>query len=105
MSCCCTKTLDICDTPVCGVLELPLAAESGSGENEYSLVLDFLQLQMTLTQSQTDGENITFDISALNEKFQYTGQVKDSNGEVVTFTVDAIEYDCIRFKTVLNVNI
>ena len=93
MPCCCTRVLNLCKVPVCGTLELPI--DSGG---EYSLVLDFLNIQITLPM-----EDGVFDVSKLNENFEYTGQVKDVNGEVVIFTVDAVEYDCIRFKTILNV--
>lgn len=107
MACCCTETLNLCDTPVCGSLELPLAAGAGDsgGGNEYRLVIDYLQTQITLKQEQTEGENITFDVSALNENFQYTGQVYDPNGTLVVFAVSGVNYDCVKFKTVLNVNI
>lgn len=93
-------------TPVCGYLEIEKAAEgvSGSGEeNEYQLVIDFLQTQITLTEAQIEGENIQFDISALNENFEYTGKIYDANGDLVTITIGEDEFDCIKFKTVVNV--
>jgi hypothetical protein len=94
-------------TPVCGYLEIEKAAEgvSGSGEeNEYQLVIDFLQTQITLTEAQIEGENIQFDISALNENFEYTGKIYDANGDLVTITIGEDEFDCIKFKTVVNVS-
>lgn len=107
MQCCCVKTLNLCNVPVCGVLELDKVAggaESGVGNN-YTLVIDFLGTQITLSQEQTEGENIRFAVLSLNENFQYTGQVFDSTGELVKITVDTVEYDCIKFKTVMNVSI
>ena len=106
MGCCCTKTLNLCMTPVCAFLEIEKVAEgvSGSGEeNEYQLVIDFLQTQITLTEAQIEGENIQFDVSALNENFEYTGKIYDANGDLVTITIGEDEFDCIKFKTVVNV--
>jgi hypothetical protein len=94
-------------TPVCGFLEIEKVAEgvSGSGEeNNYQLVIDFLQTQITLTEAQIEGENIQFDISALNENFEYTGKIYDANGDLVTITIGEDEFDCIKFKTVVNVS-
>jgi len=92
MPCCCTRVLNLCNVPVCGTLELPL--DSGA---DYSLVVDFLNTQVTLLM-----EDGVFDVSKLNENFEYTGQVM-LDGEVVPLTVDGEEYDCVRFKTILNV--
>jgi len=94
-------------TPVCGYLVIEKVAEgvSGSGEeNEYQLVIDFLQTQITLTEAQIEGENIQFDISALNENFEYTGKIYDANGDLVTITIGEDEFDCVKFKTVVNVS-
>lgn len=104
MPCCCIKTLNLCDTPICGILELDKVAVVGSGDT-YDLVLDFMNLTLTLTQGQIDGENISFDISALNENFQYTGKIYDAAGDPVTITSGGEDYDCIKFKTVVNVAI
>jgi hypothetical protein len=95
MPCCCLKTLNLCDVPVCGVLELDIPSGSGL----LKLVLDFMQTQITISQSE-DG---SFDISMLNENFQYTGQVRDSDENVIEIEKDGETYDCIKFKTILNV--
>lgn len=106
MPCCCLKTLNLCNVPVCGSLiinqhatALESGAESGT-LNDYDLVLDYLQTQITLTEEQTEGENIHFDISMLNENFEYTGKIYDSNGDPIMI---GVFYDCIKFKTVMNV--
>jgi hypothetical protein len=101
MSCCCLNTLNLCNVPVCGILELDAVATApeSPASNDYTLVLDFLNTTITLVQEQTEGENIRFDVSMLNENFQYTGQVFDPSGEIVSIG----ESDCIKFKTVLNV--
>ena len=106
-TCCCIKTLNLCMAPVCGdlVIEKVATGVSGSGEeNEYQLVIDFLQTQITLTGSQIEGENIQFDISALNENFEYTGKIYDANGDLVTIIIGEDEFDCVKFKTVVNIN-
>lgn len=106
MPCCCTRVLNLCNVPVCGTLQIRKAAEapeSGSA-NTYSLVLDYLQTTITLTNDQIEGENIIFDVSNLNENYQYTGQIFDSAGDLVSVTKDAIDYDCIKFKTIMAIN-
>jgi hypothetical protein len=105
MPCCCLKTLHLCDVPVCGVLELnvvAIAAESPAS-TDYSLVLNFLNTTITLIQEQTPGDNVKFDVSMLNENYQYTGQLFDPSGEIVNIEDSPDSYDCIRFKTVMNV--
>lgn len=111
MPCCCLRVLNLCNVPVCGslVIEkvaegLPSGAESGA-LNEYQLKIDFLNTQITLTEEQTDGENIHFDVSALNENFEFTGEVYDSEGNKVTITIGEVEYDCVKFKTIMGVSL
>lgn len=106
MSCCCVKTLNLCDVAICGVLEFDILAtapiESGA-ENNYSLVLDYLETQVKITQAQIEGLPVQFDVSMLNENFQYTGKLYDADGELVSIDKDGESYDCIKFKTVMNV--
>lgn len=104
MPCCCVKILNLCKVRVCGVLELAQSAtEAESGvENAYSLVLDFLDTTVTIVNKQQAGENIVFDVSDLNENYEYTGQVFDSAGQPVMISYNSAQYDCIKFKTVIN---
>lgn len=90
---------------MCGILEINQVAveESGIG-TVYTLVLDYLQTVVSIVQEQVPGENIKFDISTLNENFQYTGQIFDANGNHIDIISDEITYDCIKFKTVLSIN-
>lgn len=106
MPCCCVKTLNLCKVNVCGELEIDWPAggvASGEDTNNYSLELDYLNTTVTLTKEQTEGENISFDISMLNENFEYTGKIYDSNGNLVSIESDGETYDCIKFKTRMNV--
>lgn len=106
MPCCCTRILNLCNVAVCGTLEIKQAAtapESGAS-NTYLLVLDFLETTITLSNEQIEGLNIVFDVSNLNENFQYRGQIFDSAGNQVSILYDEIEYDCIKFKTIMAIN-
>lgn len=106
MPCCCSRILNLCNKPVCGVLEFTheaTAPESGAA-NIYTLVLDYLDTLVSIVAEQTEGENIRFDISDLNENFQYTGQIFDSRGNLVTIGDSGDTYDCIKFKTIINLN-
>ncbi len=105
MPCCCVKTLNLCNTSVCGTLELDKVAvmESG-GDSTYRLVLDFLETEITIEQMQTEGENIFFPVTGLNENFQYTGKVYDGAGQLVEFQDGDQTYDCIKFKTIQGLN-
>ncbi len=104
MSCCCTRVLNLCNVPVCGLLEIEQII--GSGESgEYSLKLDYFQTQIVITTEQGSGENITFDVSSLNENFEYTGQIFDSNGNLVSIVSGEETYDCIKFRTIINISL
>lgn len=104
MSCCCIKILNLCNKPVCGSLEIAQAAQAADGvANNYTLLLDYLETAISLVQQQTEGANIIFNINSLNESFQYTGQIFDSAGDTVSVTVDDEIYDCIKFKTIMQI--
>lgn len=103
MSCCCVNTVNLCKVPICdGVLEIPFPAV---GNQDYSLVLEFLGISVTLTQPQLDGENLKFDVSSLNELFEYTGRVYDSAGVQVNMLISTQIYDCVKFLTKLGTNL
>lgn len=98
---CCVKTLTICDVSICSNLELDLIAgvPESAVANIYSMVMTFLGRRVTLKQLQVTGEKVTFDISGLNENYEYSAQVFDSANELVKIGED--EYDCIKFKTII----
>lgn len=108
MPCCCVRVLNLCNVPVCGTLVIrqeATAPESGVA-NIYTLVLDYLDTLIPITGLQTEGENIVFDISNLNENYQYTGQIFDSAGNKVNIVLESggEGYDCIKFRTIISIN-
>lgn len=101
MPCCCVNTLNLCNVSICGRLELDkVATEESPNGLTYKLVVDYLGTQITIEEDQAEGENISFDISKLNENYQYTGQVFDGAGNQVSFESGDEVFDCIKFKTV-----
>lgn len=98
MPCCCTNIFRICDLIVCDgedlVLPIPVPADG-----RYSLELDFLNDVIVKEADLSEGSNATFDKDNLNERFTYVGHVKDQSGEILSFTIDEVEYNCIEFTT------
>lgn len=109
MPCCCVKTLNLCSKSICGSIEFDVLANGESGEsglpNYYTLVLDYLGTQIRLKQIQESGQKVTFNIGSLNENFEYTGNIYDSEGELVSITSGEDVYDCVKFKTVQGIGI
>ncbi len=66
--------------------------------------MDYLETSIAIVQAQTAGENIFFNINTLNENYQYTGQIFDGNGDLVTIEDSPDSYDCIKFRTIMKVN-
>ena len=100
--CQCTNTLDFCDQDVCGEIDFDVLAQV---EGDHTLKLDYLQTKITLTQSFQVEEKIIFPVTSLNENFQYTGELYDPNGVKIVISKNGVEYDCIKFNTVVNVSL
>lgn len=98
MSCCCQKVYALCDTVVCDEqdLVLPFTVDA---DGEYTLELNFLEAVLRKTALLSSGDSPTFDKDGLNEAFTYVGRVLGPDGQPVSFTVDAVEYDCLQFTT------
>jgi hypothetical protein len=94
MPCCCSKIYRVCDVIVCDGEDLVLPADG-----TYTLELDFLQDVIRKTAQLSEGDNFTFDMTDLNERFTYVGHLKGPDGVPITFTVDSVVYDCIEFTT------
>lgn len=100
MSCCCKKVYRLCDLVVCDDLDLVLPVPI-TVDGEYTLELDFLDDLVRKTAMLGNGDMATFDKVDLNERFTYVGRVVGPDGNVVKFTVDEVEYDCVEFTTKL----
>jgi len=98
MSCCCTRIVKLCDVILCDDLELVLPITIPA-DGEYMLELEFMTSVVQKFADLTEGDSATFDKDDLNENFTYTGQVKDADGEVLSFDVDGVVYDCFEFTT------
>lgn len=98
MPCCCTRVFAICELILCDdenlVLPVPVPADG-----TYYLHLDFMEQLIEKEAALTEGDFATFDKDDLNEQYTYQGQVKDDGGNVISFTVDGVEYDCFEFTT------
>jgi hypothetical protein len=88
----------MCAVPVCDGenLVLPVIIPT---DGVYRMKLDFLSAGIEESASFIATNTATFSKDHLNENYTYTGQVIDAAGEVVTFTVDEVEYDCFEFST------
>lgn len=98
MPCCCSKIYRVCDVIICDGDDLVLPV-TVPADGTYTLELDFLQDVIRKTAQLTAGDNFTFDMADLNERFTYVGHLKGPDGTPITFTVDAVVYDCIEFTT------
>jgi hypothetical protein len=98
MACCCENILDIgCFNP-CGALKFEsLAATTG----EYTLEVEFLDTKQAIKATIDAGNQIEFNLDGLNENFDFTARLFAPDGTKLTITVGSIDYDCIKFKTVI----
>lgn len=47
----------------------------------------------------TIGQPIILNLEGLNENYKYDLQIFDQNNEIITFTINAENYDCFQIKT------
>lgn len=98
MSCCCTKILELCKVNSCGDINTGiLATDTGI----HKLVVDFLNVQLQVDAEINIGDEIIFPASTLNESYKFTGYIIGPDGEKMTLTKDAVDYDCLSFETVI----
>lgn len=98
MPCCCSRIYRVCDVIICDAEDLVLPIEVPA-DGTYTLELDFLQDVIRKTSMLTAGDNFTFDVVELNERFTYVGHLKGPDGMPITFTINDVQYDCIEFTT------
>lgn len=99
-SCCCTKVLDFCVQDVCGSMDFDIRAQTSG---VYKLVTFFQGVQLTTSKSFLTNDKIIFPLSLFNESYQYTVEIYDPSGARVLIRKNNVDYDCFKFKTVLNV--
>lgn len=106
MACCCTRTKQLCNVPVCGDDAVIHTGVNATEDGLYTLVLEFLGVQFRITVVGTTGEELVFPAHELNESYTFTGKIFAPDGELFTFEEgeepNVVTYDCISFKTVLS---
>lgn len=98
MSCTnCTNTQDLGCVPHCDEVTIPVDVPSG----EYTLLTIFNGTSVIQKFDFTDEDPsgyLTVPMSGLNESYQYDIQIKNSDGEVIEWTIDETTYNCFRIQ-------
>jgi len=98
--CCCSKTLKMCSVNICdGIIDLGVVAQTSG---IFKLMLNFLGGKVTIEQEFDEDEEIIFNISSLNENFEYSGKLFEPDDDQVILNKDGVEYDCFKFSTYIN---
>jgi hypothetical protein len=100
MSCCCNKTYKFCKKISACSLQNLKALFKNIPNGTYIIELNFLQSVIKI-QMVVVGTTFTITGPGLNENYTYTGRVFNSAGQMVPFVVDAVQYDCFQFDTVI----
>lgn len=100
MSCCCSNTLDFCTQNVCGEIDFDILA---TNNGVYVMQTEFLGVQVVISKYFLAGDSIIFPLNLLNESYQYTANIFNPNGTQISIPKSGVEYDCFKFKTILNV--
>ena len=98
--CCCTNTLNLCEQNICDGIDLGIEAQIPGA---HKLKLFFLGTMIILEQEFSVSDQIIFSANDLNENFQFTAELYDPIGNRINIHKGDIDYDCIRFKTVLGI--
>ena len=91
--------LDLCSIDVCGntgVLKLPYTVPVTGW---YTVSLDFLGVKLQSTISFIAGEALEFNLTNLNEKYCYNGEILDPMGERVLIESAGTLYGGFSFCT------
>lgn len=101
MSCCCVKTLNYCEKDICnGEIDFDVLVQSAG---VHKMVVDFLGTQITILADLEVGEFLIFPITDLNEGYEFTANLYEPDGDKIIIRKDDVDYDCFKFKTVVNV--
>lgn len=99
-NCCCTHTLDFCEQDVCDLIDFDITAQV---TGIHKLITFFLGRMITIQEQFDAGDKIKFPLDGLNENFQYTAELFDPAGTKILIRKNDVDYDCFKFKTVINV--
>lgn len=104
MPCCCAKILDLCDVGICkdAILKTGINA---AVDGDHVLILDFFGVDIMIVQTQVTGAEITFPIDGLNENYEFEGRIVNPAGDQISFIKNAVDYNCIKFRTRLQYTI
>lgn len=69
----------------------------------YKFKLDFLGSEVVLQETLEVDDEISFDITGLNENMTFTGQLYQPDGKQIIIKKNGVNHDCIKFKTVISV--
>ena len=97
--CCCTNTLKFCDQNICGDgVDFNIQALI---PGVFQMVASFLNTQIVIEKEFAQDEEIVFPINKLNENHEYTVELFDPMGDRIIIQRDDINYDCFKFRTVI----
>lgn len=95
MSCCCQNSLDLgCHNP-CKELVFSYIVPADA---DYTLIAKGAFIQ-SITQTQTSGELLKFDVSSLNQNMVFSIEIALGDTVLSFADLDSNEYDCFGLKT------
>lgn len=89
---CCNKYLDFGCIGACGVVELPIIAQSSG---DYTIIFNFLDTTISQKITATSGSKLKFSTNTLNENYRYTFKIIDTNGDYVVYNGNS----CFSLRT------
>src|SRR5690606_30577605 len=101
MACCCTRILDLCSVTPCDSGRVVTGMQVTT-PGTYTLVLDYLGVDVKIPVELEEGEALDFPAENLNEKYKYTGKIIGPDGQAFPVISGEQEFDCISFQTRLS---
>lgn len=96
--CCCTNTLKYCEQDVCSEIDFDIKAQV---PGTHKLITHFLNIRLIIEAEFAVNEQVIFPLDGLNENYEYTVELYDPLGAKILIRKDSVDYDCFKFKTVL----
>lgn len=95
---CCNNTFDAGCFDSCGLtLEAGIVGVGEAGI--WQLKLGFGRRKIVFDVTFQEGDDLIFALDFINELYTYTAQIIKPDGTIYTFTIDNVEYDCVKFAT------